>query len=175
MRHVPEKYFKSRDSTKVKQMSRTVCGGGPGERGTINREVVLRELLGAQQTSATGVRDAAPGMGMLLSPVTECCVNAVRQLLNVQGCRCAELQAPCQLLRGNLASRALRVNCSAAQQESRGGAARARLKQAHSTRPPLQDAVLVQGGHNVCRNVGESGSTRPNHAAPEGHAPARRS
>jgi hypothetical protein len=55
MRHVPEKYFKSRDSTSVKQMSRTVCGGGPGERGTINREVDLRELLGAQQTSALGV------------------------------------------------------------------------------------------------------------------------
>ena len=65
MRQVPEKYFRSRDSTKVKQMSRTDCGGGPGERGTISRDVLLRKLLRRQKAGAENQGGTEPPCAVL--------------------------------------------------------------------------------------------------------------
>jgi len=80
-------------------------------------------------------------------PVPQRCVDAIRQLLDVQRRSRTELQAPRQLLRGNLARRERYVNRSR-WHESRGVSG-ACLKQSNTASPPFHYAILVQRGHDV--------------------------
>ena len=204
MRQVPEKYFRSRDSTSEKQMSRTPCGGGPGERGTTMRAAALRELLAKdaatvriqrQQRGARRARGQSdPEAFRGHTPLALCCGDAVWHLLNVQRGSGAELDAPRQLLCSDL--RGAEACCSETGSVLGGRQAHShcagsglpqptgtRLQQAHAARPALQDAIFIQRRHNVyARSTGgshESRCQREARGAQAGHAgahaPARRS